>query len=169
MMEAKKPTALFIGRFQPFHKGHLLAVKWIAKRSGKVIIAIGSAQKSHGEKNPLTAKERVGMIKAQIAEEGLGRKCSVLAVKDVPQDSRWVAYVDTHAPCYDAVYSNNALVKKLMRKAGKKVLPVPFFKREKYNATKIRGMIRKKGKWQARVPEKISYFLSKLGIEKRLE
>ena len=54
----KKPAALFIGRFQPFHKGHLSAVKWIAARSSKVIIAIGSAEKENEPKNTFSEKER---------------------------------------------------------------------------------------------------------------
>ena len=39
-------TALFIGRFQPFHKGHLAAIKWILKKEGKIFIVIGSNQQS---------------------------------------------------------------------------------------------------------------------------
>mgnify|MGYP001262099234 CR=1 FL=1 len=55
-MEKTKPVALFIGRFQPFHKGHLSALRWIAAKSSKVIVAIGSAQKSFEPDNPFTEK-----------------------------------------------------------------------------------------------------------------
>ena len=31
---------LFIGRFQPFHYGHLAALKWILSREDEVIFAL---------------------------------------------------------------------------------------------------------------------------------
>ena len=40
-------TGLYVGRFQPFHLGHLEAIKHILKKVDTVIIAIGSAQYSH--------------------------------------------------------------------------------------------------------------------------
>ncbi|MEM3079801.1 MAG: adenylyltransferase/cytidyltransferase family protein, partial [Thermoproteota archaeon] len=49
---------LFIGRFQPFHLGHLKAVEYIINRVDEVIIGIGSAQYSHTLENPFTAGER---------------------------------------------------------------------------------------------------------------
>ena len=167
-METKKQTALFIGRFQPFHRGHLFAVKWIARRSARVVIAIGSAEKSFEEKNPLTAKERMGMIQRQIREEGMGAKCKVVAVRDVPQDSEWVSYVDKCVPAYDVVYSNNPLVGRLMKKAGKKVFAVPFFRKGIYDATRIRARIKGAREWHSRVPEKILAALERLHVEKRL-
>ncbi|MCJ7698989.1 adenylyltransferase/cytidyltransferase family protein, partial [Candidatus Bathyarchaeota archaeon] len=38
---------LYVGRFQPFHLGHLCAVKKILGEVDEVIVAIGSAQYSH--------------------------------------------------------------------------------------------------------------------------
>ncbi|RLF01945.1 MAG: nicotinamide-nucleotide adenylyltransferase, partial [Thermoprotei archaeon] len=53
---------LFVGRFQPFHLGHLKALRWILEREDEVIICIGSAQYSHSLRNPFTVGERVEMI-----------------------------------------------------------------------------------------------------------
>ncbi|MBP7820288.1 MAG: adenylyltransferase/cytidyltransferase family protein, partial [Candidatus Methanofastidiosum sp.] len=50
--------ALYIGRFQPFHLGHLHVVKLILNSSKEIIIAIGSSQVSHTIQNPFTAGER---------------------------------------------------------------------------------------------------------------
>ena len=55
---------LFVGRFQPFHNGHLHAVKFALGKVDVLWIAIGSAQKSYEKKNPFTAGERLTMIKA---------------------------------------------------------------------------------------------------------
>lgn len=164
----KKPTSLFIGRFQPFHKGHLAALKWICARSGKVIVAIGSAQASDEPKNPFSARERMKMIREQLKAAGLEGKCTLAKVTDINNNGKWAAHVDAHVPKYDVAYSNNALVKKLMRGAGKKVRGVPFFSKEKFNATKIRGMMKTGESWQDRVPSKVKDVLKEINAEKRI-
>ena len=148
--------------------GHLSAVKWIAARSRKVIVAIGSAQYANQPQNPFSAKERARMIEGQLEAAGLGEKSAVVPVSDVNSDAIWAGHVDRHVPRYDVVYSNNALVKRLMKKAGKAVKAVPFFKKEKYNATKIRARMRKGMRWQDRVPKKILSELEKINAEERI-
>ncbi len=59
---------LLIGRFQPFHKGHLYVIGKIAEEVDEIIIGIGSAQKSHCLDNPFTAGERLMMIKKALLE-----------------------------------------------------------------------------------------------------
>ncbi|MDY6764546.1 MAG: adenylyltransferase/cytidyltransferase family protein, partial [Halobacteria archaeon] len=52
----------FVGRFQPFHRGHLHFTEEISTEVEGVIVGIGSAQESHTQHNPFTAGERVSMI-----------------------------------------------------------------------------------------------------------
>ena len=59
---------LFLGRFNPFHKGHLMAIQQILAKENELIIAIGSSQQSHSLENPFTAGERVLMIHAAMKE-----------------------------------------------------------------------------------------------------
>lgn len=167
-MTRNKPVALFIGRFQPFHKGHLSALRWIAARSSRIIVMVGSAQKSYEPENPFTEKERVVMIKKQLIDAGLMGKCAIFSVTDVNDNERWVAHVGSNVPPYDAVYSNNPLVKRLMRKEGKKVFAIPFFRRSLFDATKIRGRMRKGKAWQTRVPGKVLHMLQKMKAEERI-
>jgi nicotinamide-nucleotide adenylyltransferase len=63
--------ALFIGRFQPFHKGHAELVRLASKEYDKLIIGIGSAQISHEIENPFTVKERRRMIKEFLKSEDI--------------------------------------------------------------------------------------------------
>jgi len=63
--------ALFIGRFQPFHKGHAEVVRFISKEYDEFIIGIGSVQSSHELENPFTAKERTKMIKEFLKSEDI--------------------------------------------------------------------------------------------------
>ena len=162
------PVALFIGRFQPFHKGHLSALKWILQRSSRAIIAIGSAQKSFEPKNPFTALERKRMIGQQLRAAGLSKKCALFSVTDVNDNGKWVAHVDKRVPHYNVVYSNNALVRRLMKNAGKEVRGVPFFSKQRFNATKIRERMKREQKWDDRVPAKIRLLLRKMGAEERV-
>lgn len=57
----QKPTALFVGRYQPFHTGHLRLIEEGLRRVGQVCIAV---RDTHGtdEKNPLSffaVKQRI--------------------------------------------------------------------------------------------------------------
>lgn len=54
--------AIYIGRFQPFHNGHLQAIKSALEIAEEVILVIGSNKASCNIKNPLTYEERVAMI-----------------------------------------------------------------------------------------------------------
>ena len=54
-----------LGRFQPFHKGHVFLVEKaisLATDSDEVVVAIGSSQHQYEPNNPWTAEERVAMI-----------------------------------------------------------------------------------------------------------
>ncbi|HIE34115.1 MAG TPA: nicotinamide-nucleotide adenylyltransferase, partial [Candidatus Altiarchaeales archaeon] len=59
-------TALIIGRFQPFHFGHLKLIEWAADSVDYIIIGIGSSQESHTWNNPFTAPERRKMIERSL-------------------------------------------------------------------------------------------------------
>ncbi len=54
--------AVFVGRFQPYHKGHHEAVKYILGKYSELVIVVGSAQENYTWENPFTAGERVEMI-----------------------------------------------------------------------------------------------------------
>ena len=59
---------LMVGRFQPFHKGHLFLVRQILQDCDELIIAIGSAQFNYSYTDPFTAGERIMMIHAALVE-----------------------------------------------------------------------------------------------------
>ena len=58
-----------IGRFQPFHLGHLEAIKFALAKVEHLHVGIGSSNKSHEERNPFTADERKKMILSSIDDE----------------------------------------------------------------------------------------------------
>jgi len=61
--------AIFIGRFQPFHKGHLKAIKWILERKNEILIVIRSIQEFSMEENPFSFNERKEMLERTFLTE----------------------------------------------------------------------------------------------------
>lgn len=100
--------AIFIGRFQPFHNGHLAAIHKALEIAEEVILVIGSNKASCDIKNPLTYEERVDLIKhtlddSVIVEEphcttsrssNLMSKVKFVSVRDYyNNDNLWVSEV----------------------------------------------------------------------------
>lgn len=61
--------AVFIGRFQPFHNGHLEIVEAALKKAQRVIVVVGSARSGRNIKNPWTYAERISMIANSLSDE----------------------------------------------------------------------------------------------------
>jgi len=162
------PLALFIGRFQPYHLGHLAATKWILEREEKLIIGIGSAQYSHTFENPFTAGERIEMILATLEEEGLVSRCIIVPIPDVGQHAIWVQLVKQYCPPFSRVYSNSPLVRRLFVEAGIEVRGIPFFERDKYDATYIRRLMIEGGEWEKYVPRPVVSVIKRIGGVERL-
>jgi bifunctional NMN adenylyltransferase/nudix hydrolase len=83
--------AVYIGRFQPFHLGHLSVVKKALEVADQLIIVIGSAKHARNIRNPWTAPERAQMIRAALDEDAM---YEVVTVRDhLYSDAMWVADV----------------------------------------------------------------------------
>lgn len=144
--------ALFIGRFQPFHLGHLDAIKQILKKHKKVIIGIGSSQYKTQPKNPFSAKLRMKMIKNSLIEAGISNKrFCVVKIPDIHNSNRWVAHIERLSPRFDVVYSGTQKVQKLF-KAAKKYKVVSPKMNFKISATQIRIMMKHGKNWSVFVP-----------------
>jgi nicotinamide mononucleotide adenylyltransferase len=63
MIDYNKPTAQMLGRWQPFHAGHLALFKRILEKTGQVCIMVRTMVKS--ENNPFEFED----IKKQIEEK----------------------------------------------------------------------------------------------------
>ncbi|MGC8850045.1 MAG: nicotinamide-nucleotide adenylyltransferase [Candidatus Bathyarchaeia archaeon] len=160
---------LFIGRFQPFHLGHLEAAKYILSRMDEVIIAIGSAQYSHTLDNPFTAGERVEMIRGTLDVEGVDpRRYYLVPVEDVNVHSVWVAHVASRVPRFHTVYSNEPLTRRLFEEAGYRVEPIPFYERNRYSATEIRRRILEGEAWEELVPSSVAEFIKSIDGDHRI-
>lgn len=165
----RKNRGLFIGRFQPFHIGHLRALKWILSQEDEVIIAIGSSQFSHTIRNPFTVGERIEMIWRVLKEEKLLDKVIITSVPDTNGvHSIWASMVLATCPSFDRVYTNDPLSRRLFREYNIIVKKIPFFEREKFTATLIREKIIRGEKWQHLVPKQVYEYILEINGDERL-
>ncbi len=159
---------LLIGRFQPFHKGHLYVIEKIAEEVDEIIIGIGSAQKSHCLENPFTAGERLMMIKNSLIGAGFEKNYYIIPINDVNNNSLWVSHVKSLTPPFDRVYSGNPLVKRLFKEAGKRVATPPLFNRKEFSGTEIRRRILSGEPWEELVPEAVVKVIKEVKGEERM-
>ncbi len=82
----------FIGRFQPFHFGHLSVVRYALEHDDELIVAIGSTDKSFTTKDPFTASERFEMILAALAP--YRDRVIVTIAPDINSNGIWVKYLE---------------------------------------------------------------------------
>ncbi len=163
-------VGLFVGRFQPFHLGHLKAVEWALGKVTTLVLAIGSAQKCYEPDNPLTVGERVEVIHRVMKARAFAGRVLIVPIPDVNNNALWVAHVNSLVPKYDLVFTNNPLAKKLFKDhARKKVLAVPLFDRKKLDATRIRkSLLKGDVEWRKLVPPEVEQFLLKNKISERV-
>lgn len=100
----KEKIGLYIGRFQPFHKGHRSVVVEALTKCDKLVIAIGSSQESGTERNPFNYEFRKMIIERSMC--GLEDRIVIIPLPDrvlYGDDSSWGKYV------LDCVYATCGL------------------------------------------------------------
>jgi nicotinamide-nucleotide adenylyltransferase len=166
-MRKQEVSALLIGRFQPFHIGHLEVIKTISRQCDRLIVGIGSAQLSHTFENPFTAGERHLMINRALHDEGLDNYFLVPMV-DINRYAVWVAHVQSLVPPFQDVYTNNPLTRRLFEEAGYNVRSAPLFNREVYSGSEIRKRIISGKEWEHLVPKGVAETIIEVGGDQRL-
>lgn len=160
---------LFVGRFQPFHNGHMQVIRDILKENGEIIIVIGSAQYSHRLDNPFTAGERATMIRHALDEAKVPvSKTWIIPVADVLVHMLWVAKVVGFTPKFSAVYANEPLTRRLFMEAGYTVKSIPFHKRDVYSSTEIRHRMLANEDWKTLVPKSVATYIKEIDGAERL-
>ncbi|MBK7002406.1 MAG: NUDIX domain-containing protein [Rhodoferax sp.] len=89
---ATSSTAIIIGRWQIWHKGHETLLTAALNVAAQVIVVIGSAFKARNMHNPFNAEERQVMILAGLSAQERQR-VRFLPVRDYYDDLRWNAAV----------------------------------------------------------------------------
>lgn len=171
-------SALFIGRFQPFHNGHLDIIKKILKENDKIIIVIGSAEKNFLPQNPLTAGERLQLIDKSLKEAKIpADKYHIIPVRNVNNYALWVNHINIYVPPYAKLYTGSKIVKACYEgkyskshrttKVGPEMIQVK--RKIKVSSTLVREAILKNKAWEKMVPKAVAKNLKKWEIPKRLK
>lgn len=85
-------VAVYVGRFQPFHLGHLALLKHALEIAPTVVLVIGSAWQARTPKNPLTWQERAEVVRLALTPEERER-VKFLPMRDHYDEARWVQAV----------------------------------------------------------------------------
>ncbi len=160
-------NGLYIGRFQPFHLGHLDAIKFALSQVENLWIGIGSSNKSNEKRNPFTADERKEMIISSL-DNVTKKLIQIYYIPDIDVHEKWTYHIDSIVPKYDIVFSNDDFTHTLYQKRGIKVIPVPLKERENLSGTNIREKIAMGKSWEELVSEGTKKILLKIDAERRL-
>ena len=161
-------NGLLIGRFQPFHLGHLQALQFALSKVDKLWVGLGSSNKPVDKNNPFTAEQRKEMILSSI-DDSIKEKISIYFIPDLDNHMRWIEKIDTIVPKFDIIFSNDDLTKHLYSKRNIQVLSIPFLNRESLSGTNIRDLIISDQKWDDLVPDGTRNFLEKSNVKDLLK
>jgi cytidyltransferase-like protein len=160
------------GRFQPFHNGHLEYLRGAAARSERVFVGITNPDPQRikeepsdplrhlPESNPFSYTERLLMIEAVAADEGI-------AVHVIPfpvnEPELWPAYVPEGVTQYLRLFSEWGGTKlERMRAAGYEVVVLDEGAEKEVSGIEVREAIRGGGDWEVLVPPGVARVIRSL-------
>ena len=149
---------LMIGRFQPFHNGHLSLAHQILNECDELIIAVGSSQFNFTFSNPFTAGERIYFIHNSLVESKIDlRKVYVLPILNLENNAIWVQHLKSMLPKFDSIYSGNKFVQELLSHDSETLrIHAPVFQnKNECNGTNIRMNIVMNKEWKNFVPNAV--------------
>ena len=160
---------LLVGRFQPFHGGHLAIVRELrAQRpTEELILGVGSAQAAFTWHDPFTSGERLEMIGAALAEAGIAGTVAI-PVPDIDRHALWVRYLEGLLPRFERVYTNNPLTRLLFEQAGYRVESPTLVERARFEGERIREELAADGNWRSSVPPAVAALLEAIHAPARL-
>ncbi len=85
-------TAIYIGRFEPVHLGHMALLQRALDIAPRAIVVLGSAWQVRSPKNPFSWQERADMLRGALPEADRDR-LQFLPVRDYYNEAVWVQAV----------------------------------------------------------------------------
>ncbi|HEY7695557.1 MAG TPA: nicotinamide-nucleotide adenylyltransferase [Nitrososphaeraceae archaeon] len=165
-------SGLMIGRFQPFHNGHLKLAHQILDECEELIIAVGSSQFNFTFSNPFTAGERIYFIHNSLVESKIDlSKVYILPILNLENNAIWIQHLRSMLPKFDSIYSGNKFVQELVSSGSETcVVHSPVFHNKSHcNGTNIRmNIVMNKG-WRDFVPNAVYKTILDLDGVKRIK
>ena len=160
--------ALFIGRFQPFHKGHLKVIQNSSKEYDEIIIGIGSSQYGHKSENPFTADERKNMIELTLKKNRV-KNFKVILIPDIHNPPKWVDHVLSIVSDFNIVLTNNSFTKSLFLEKGHNVKETKLYNKNEYSGKVIRKKMNEDEVWENFVPKEVVEIIKEIDGVKRVK
>lgn len=166
--------ALFIGRFQPFHLGHLDAIQQSLKQTDMLFIGIGSANENFQPQNPFTTGERIEMIKSALDEAKIpAKKYLIVPIPNINNYELWPHHVEQYLPPFDTIFTCSDIVAALFKNANsirKKPWKIIRPKENlKINSTGVRAEMLKNKNWGKMVPKSVQKLLKSWKAPERIK
>lgn len=164
-----KKKAVIVGRFQPYHKGHHLAIRTLLRKYEQIVIVLGSSNAPKSLQNPFTVKERMEMIKSALTKNQLSRT-RFIHLEDTGDCDLWADSLVSSLEEFDALYSNNPRIASLFRRFGLKVDRIGYHGRDRFEGKNIRELMKKGRKmWLRLLPAATTRYLLAIDAEKRMK
>lgn len=175
-------AALFIGHFQPPHKGHQQAIRQITSRFPKLLIGILGAEHKNTFEHPLSIKERHELLTDMLSEMSFKldeRDASTPEPKvetslvDLPDPRHcggleWIDALKKLKLSFAAIYTNNTQIAELCRAADYPVFETQLVNTDEYNAEAIKQSIVLGQPWSRSVPVKTERYLRRRKVVERI-
>ncbi len=159
-------NALFIGRFQPFHLGHLSVITKAVKENDRLFIGIGSSEANFRPDNPFTCSERFQMIEAALDNQKIAReKYDIVTIRNIDNFALWIQHLELYIPPFEKIYTGSETVKYLFQihnQSSKTPHPVIEVEKElKISGTRIREKMLQDQAWETLVPKSVALLIKK--------
>jgi nicotinamide-nucleotide adenylyltransferase len=160
--------ALFIGRFQPFHLGHLSLLQQLSNKYEIIIIGIGSSQYQDTPDNPFSENERYQMITRSLEAVGI-HTYRIVSIPDIHNPPQWVNHVCSIVSDFDIIITNNPFTKKLFSEKGYLIKETTYFDRKRYSGKEIRRRMIEDEPWDDLVPKAVYQLIHNIDGINRLK
>lgn len=168
--------ALYIGRFQLFHKGHFDVIKFIeaAGDIDEIVLAVGSSQYSHKNKspaaawaaNPFTYEERKEMVENSL-EGQLVKPIGIFPVPDYHDYPRWFQHIKDNLPEFHCLYTVDKKEREFFEGRGYEVRDFP--RKANYHASILRERMYKGQEYKSALTEGTLKVIEKINGEERVK
>jgi len=165
----KGKKVVFVGRFQPFHNGHLEAIKWILKQAGEVSIVIGSMQEYGQINNPLDYKERKEIMELALSKASI-KNYRILGLPDFRNNAAWskkLLEITGFEAEQAVLVSLNDWARESAREIGIEAADHPMFC-DNLSATQVRQTMAAGFDWENLVPGAVAGYLKNSGAVSRI-
>ena len=158
--------ALFLGRFQPLHKGHVAVMKRILGDYDELVVVIGSSQYSNKKHNPFSADEREEMVKAVLSKDDL-KRTNIFKIDDIHDNDMYVKHVEKFIQKTSTLICGSPLSKELFRRENYEIIDLDRI--DDISATEVRKGIVDSRDWKSLVPKEVVLIIKNINGVQRLK